>query len=282
MNRFEEKQADRKARLEAAADRADDRASEAFGKADLREEKSGIPLGQPILVGHHSEKRHRAAIDRSDKAMRRGVEEGKRADQLRNQAASVGTGGISSDDPEALVKLKAKLAAHEEAQANMKAANKIVRNWSKKGLTPESTGEDFDAYAAELAELKPSFFTVEQARDLLAPQFGAAGPIGYPPYALTNNNATIKATKKRIATLEVASTAQTKRHTYQGVCDVVENTEENRLQFIFDGKPSAEVRGIMKSHSFRWAPSQGAWQRKLTGNARYSARLALKALGVEI
>jgi len=282
MNSFAAKQAARKARLEAAADRADDRASEAFGKADLREEKSGIPLGQPILVGHHSEKRHRAAIERSDKAMRRGVEEGKRAEQLRSKAASVGTGGISSDDPEAVTKLKAKLAALEEAQANMKAANKIVRKWSKKGLTPESTGENFNAYAAELAELKASFFTAVRARDLLAPQFGASGPVGYPPYALTNNNATIKATKKRIETLEAASTAQTKRHIYQGVCEVVENTEENRLQFIFDGKPSAEVRAIMKSHGFRWAPSQGAWQRQLTGNARYSARLALKALGVAL
>ena len=45
-----------------------------FSRADLSEEKSGIPFGQPILVGHHSERRHRRVIERADHAMRRSVE----------------------------------------------------------------------------------------------------------------------------------------------------------------------------------------------------------------
>ena len=69
-----------------------------------RHGKSVIPFGQPILVGHHSETRDRnyrkrihgqlpeERFDASKKAKRRSAE----------RAASVGKGGISSDDPEAV------------------------------------------------------------------------------------------------------------------------------------------------------------------------------------
>jgi len=64
-------------------------ASTAAGRrADLREEVSGIPLGQPILVGHHSERRHRAALERADRAMRKSVEESKYAARLEARAES--------------------------------------------------------------------------------------------------------------------------------------------------------------------------------------------------
>lgn len=39
----------------------------------------GIPFGQPILVGHYSERKHRAAIERSARAMDRCVEEERKA-----------------------------------------------------------------------------------------------------------------------------------------------------------------------------------------------------------
>ena len=45
-----------------------------------------------------------------------------------------------------------------------------------------------------------------------------------------------------------------------------------RLQVIFDGKPNAEARQIMKSNGFRWSPSNSAWQRQLTDNARYAVK----------
>lgn len=43
-----------------------------------------------------------------------------------------------------------------------------------------------------------------------------------------------------------------------------------RYQIIFDGKPEPEIRGLLKNHGFKWAPSQGAWQRQITTNSRYS------------
>src|SRR5699024_3672414 len=49
------------------------------------------------------------------------------------------------------------------------------------------------------------------------------------------------------------------------------NREQSRLQVFFDGKPDADARQQLKEHGFRWAPSVGAWQRLLNGNAYYAA-----------
>ena len=62
---------------------------------------------------------------------------------------------------------------------------------------------------------------------------------------------------------------------------VVVNTTENRLQIIFDGKPDADIRTELKSEGFRWAPSQGAWQRQLTDNAMRAAR-RLKCIALQV
>ena len=52
------------------------------------------------------------------------------------------------------------------------------------------------------------------------------------------------------------------------------NEAENRLQLIFADKPDADTRQALKSEGFKWASSQGAWQRQLNQNAiRAAARL---------
>ena len=43
-----------------------------------------------------------------------------------------------------------------------------------------------------------------------------------------------------------------------------------RLQIIFDGKPEADVRAVLKKYGFKWAPSQGAWQRMLNPAGKYA------------
>ena len=66
--------------------------------------------------------------------------------------------------------------------------------------------------------------------------------------------------------------------TRQDGVKIVENLEINRLQIFFPGKPSAEMRDKLKRGGFRWAPTEGAWQRQLNNSARYAADYALKGL----
>src|SRR5216683_1919141 len=80
-----------------------------------------IPFGQPILVGHHSERRHRRDLARHDRLMRKVIATDKRAKELAQRASTV-TRAISSDDPDAPDKLRERIAKLERDQAAMKQA----------------------------------------------------------------------------------------------------------------------------------------------------------------
>lgn len=82
-----QKRAEKKAeRLRGYAVNAANRSKEAYKKTDLSEEATGIPFGQPILVGHHSERKHRKILERADNAMRKSIEEGVKAQDYENRA----------------------------------------------------------------------------------------------------------------------------------------------------------------------------------------------------
>ncbi|MFC3530248.1 DUF3560 domain-containing protein [Paracoccus mangrovi] len=278
MNSYEAKQQTRRDRLEAAADRAETRANAAYKRADMSEAATGIPFGQPILVGHHSEARHRRAIERADNAMRKSVAEDKRARELRAKAASVGTGGISSDDPEAIAKLQKQIDDAEALQKQMKAANQVVKKWSKKGVGGETEGPDFDAYHAALKVIVPAA-TEKVAREFITRHMGS---VGFAPYQLTNNGANIRRLKARVEQLKKAAARPTREHACSGGVTITENAEENRVQITFPGKPDADTRSVLKSNGFKWAPSQGAWQRKLNNAGIHAARRTIAALGLTI
>lgn len=72
-------------RYEEWADKAHQRSDEAFERSERA--VAGIPMGQPILVGHHSERAHRAAIDKSWAAMGKSVEEMHKAEAHESKAA---------------------------------------------------------------------------------------------------------------------------------------------------------------------------------------------------
>ena len=59
---------------------------------------------------------------------------------------------------------------------------------------------------------------------------------------------------------------------------VVENFDIDRVQFVFPDKPTEAERAILKGAAFKWAPSQGAWQRQLTNNAIMAARRVIAQL----
>lgn len=201
--------------------------------------------------------------EKQNAARDRNLEEWNYIQGLLDKIRSVGTGGISSDDPQAVEKLEAKLATLEKHQEMMKAANAAIR------MKDPAKGD------AKLAELG---YTPEDIAKLRAPDF--CGRIGYPAYELQNNNANIRRIRGRIAELKKRTENTPEGWEIDGG-RVVVNTAENRLQIIFDGKPDADIRTELKGEGFRWAPSQGAWQRQLTDNAMRAAR-RLKCIAPQV
>lgn len=129
---YQEKLDNKRERLEARAFKFSKISDQAHVSADRM--SSYIPLGQPILVGHHSEKRHRRDLERIHNGYRKSWEASKRAQQLQERAANVGSGGITSDDPEAISKLKEKLAGLEAEREAYKTYNKQARAAGKESL----------------------------------------------------------------------------------------------------------------------------------------------------
>ena len=123
--------------------------------------------------------------------------------------------------------------------------------------------------------LKDMGYTAEQIKELRTPDF--CGRVGYPPYALQYNNANIHRVEGRLKELRDEK-EKGMLETENKFFKIAENTETMRLQLYFDGKPDPEVRNVLKSNGFRWAPSQAAWQRQLTDNARYSLKCLLEQL----
>lgn len=201
--------------------------------------------------------------EKQNAARDRNLEEWNYIQGLLDKIRSVGTGGISSDDPQTVEKLEAKLATLEKHQEMMKAANAAIR------MKDPAKGD------AKLAELG---YTPEDIAKLRAPDF--CGRIGYPAYELQNNNANIRRIRGRIAELKKRTENTPEGWEFDGG-RVVVNTAENRLQIIFDGKPDADIRTELKGEGFRWAPSQGAWQRQLTDNAMRAAR-RLKCIAPQV
>lgn len=220
-----------------------------------------IPMGQPILVGHHSEKRDRRFRERSWNMLGASVKAQEKAEYYRSRAENASRNqAISSDDPEASDKLTEKLARLEKRQATMKAANLIIRRAPKNIKTAEKLA------ALEGLGVKP-----ETAVKLFEPDF--CGRYGFPDYALTNNNANIRRIRERVAELAKAPTETIERD--EGICTVIENACENRIQLVFSGKPPENVRDILKRNGFHWSPNNTAWQRQLNASGKAAARYAI-------
>lgn len=243
------------ARRQARVDRLNDRADRAEAEARARFDQadrmaSVIPMGQPILVGHYSEKADRRYRERIHNHMDKGIEAKDQAAALRRRAeAAEKNRTIFSDDPQADEKIAAKIARLEHRQEMMKQANKLVRKEDREGL-------------------REMGFSEGVITQLLTPDF--CGRLGFADYMLSNNSANIRRLKKRLASLEQVPTETTE--TEHDGYTLVENADEYRIQILFDDKPPAEVRAKLKAHGFRWAPSQSAWQRHLNDAGRSAAQ----------
>ena len=167
---------------------------------------------------------------------------------------------IKSDDERAIEKLEEKLEDMKSLQEQMKAANKALR------LKDTEAGDD---------ALREMGYSEEAIAELRKPD--CFGNIGYPQFELSNNNANIHRVEKRIESLKAVKERGSSEQEYK-TFKVVENTEVMRYQILFDEKPDADIRTLLKSNGFKWAPSQGAWQRQITANGKWALKRVVEKL----
>lgn len=113
---------DRLGRFDRYTTNAGQRAAQRFRAAMA--EVEGIPMGQPILIGHHSEKRHRAALERHDRHMHRGLEEQRKAEHWGSRLRAAEAHRERMERPQTIFN---RIKKYEKAQAN----------WTMRGETPE-------------------------------------------------------------------------------------------------------------------------------------------------
>lgn len=167
---------------------------------------------------------------------------------------------IKSDDERVIEKLEEKLEDMKNLQERMKAANRAIR------LKDTEVGNDL------LREMGYSETSITMLR-----KPDSLGRVGYPDYELTNNRANIHRVEERLKTLKATKDRGSSEQEYN-TFKVVENTEIMRYQLIFDDKPDAEIRTLLKSNGFKWAPSQGAWQRQITANGKWALERVVEKL----
>ena len=237
-------------RFRALQDRATQRSQALYEQQKKMSEI--IPFGQPILVGHHSEKRDRAyrkrMIAKMDKAM---MEQKKAEFYERKVKAAERNRDIRSDDPLAITKLKEKLAVLEKNQEIMKVKNAAWRQYKKTGKKDKLqaigfTDEDIKK-SEQWFESLPYFKTEKQDN------------IFYADYLLKNNNANIRRIKQRIEELTNLRVQETKEIEI-GDVQIIDNVEENRVQLIFPGRVSKEFFKEITTMGFRSTSSPGLFQ----------------------
>jgi hypothetical protein len=192
------------------------------------EEKSGIPFGQPILVGHHSEKRHRKHIDRLNAKFENYIKENEKADKLENRADNMEVNAsIKSDNPEAIKLLDEKIQTIKEQQIFMKEINKMIR----KKCTESELKEFILKESKNITEEKAKKYAIE----LLSMQFGYQG---FARYSFAN----LSAEARRL------------------------ELKDSQIQVEFQGKPNEEIRHKLKTSPLclKWSNFSKKWVRKHT------------------
>jgi hypothetical protein len=240
----------RRERLEARAARrrewsgkAEARSAQAFGAAARIAD--GIPFGQPILIGHHSEKRARKDAARIRSGMDRGCAESKLASHHESKAHGLEMQlerSIYSDDADAIEALEAKAKACDEGAA---LCNAINRAWRKGGR---------QAIAAGWGE------AVAKRAEADCAQFSWLARKG--PMSATSDRAEARRCRERIREIR-ARRAQAEKADAAGGVVVVRHPPSSEgaeawATVTFAEKPDREVLIALRAAGYHWGG--GRWQ----------------------
>ena len=197
-----------------------------------------IPLGQPILVGHHSEKRHRRVLEKSDNAMRQGFEHMDMAKHHAAKASGLATQldtAIFSDDPDALEQLDARIAELEEKRDRKKRVNAAFRKGDD--AFAEAMGCTVEEAVASRIKINENHSWCRQP---------------YPAYELQNLGGNIRRLKQRKEEIERQAARQAKAEE-AGV--LIEGEEWVRV--TFPERPEREILAALREAQFHFG--SGSW-----------------------
>lgn len=236
-------------RLRGWADGREAKAETSFATASRIADM--IPFGQPILVGHHSEGRHRRDLARIDRGMSQGVENSRKAEQMRSRADNIEAatdGAIYSDDPDAIEALTAKLAGLEAKREQVKAHNREMRKPGACDHPPE-------------CDCRTRY-----------PRQCSCSRHPLPGYVLSNLGGNITRARQRLVGLQRQEAARSAEVLDETTADgITVRTTASRVEVEFPDRPSVEVRDGLKAHGFRWDRVAGCWHGR---DAEYAATVA--------
>lgn len=153
---------------------------------------------------------------------------------------------ISSDDPEAVQKLKAKLERLEDRQTLMRAVNAYYREHNSLDDCPGLSAKEIKHLEADMSQ---------QAEE-----------IPYGNSRLNSINSRIHGIKRRISELTDRKEIGYVGWSFAGGI-VKADRETNQLQIIFDGGTPAGLKYTLKHSNFHWEADTSVWYRQLNNRA---------------
>ena len=241
MTQRERKEAKIEKRMEWAESR-DRKANAAF--EGVRKIADNIPLGQPILVGHHSQKRAVRDQERMQSGMSRGVESANMADHHREVADGIEhqlDTTIFSDDPDAIDALTAKAARIEAERDRCKMINSAYRKLdgdiTERLTTLVKSGVMTDSEAMAVGRMF-SLCPYEKQP--------------YPSYHLTNLGATARNARERITIVNSRNQHIKAAQDSAGGVLIECGERQNVCRVTFAEKPDRDVLTALRNAGYRW------------------------------
>jgi hypothetical protein len=233
----------RRERLEAKldkraewSDKAKERSAARFDSAHKLADR--IPLGQPILVGHHSERRARSDAAKIHGNMSKGVEEHKLAEHHESKARGLAIAldrTIYDDDVDAIERLEERIAQRESDAARCTAVNKA---WRKGGIEAVRAlhGDKFAEVCASTMKMAPWLKS---------------------PLSTTGTRAAIRTDRERIETIKTkrARAEQAEAAPEGLLVESLPNSDYVRV--TFPEKPARDVLEALRGAGFAWR--SGSW-----------------------
>ncbi|MBV7300221.1 hypothetical protein [Enterovibrio paralichthyis] len=194
---------------------------------------------------------------------------------LKRQLLPHGDGTcIKSSAPDAVQQLQSKIDGLKTSQEQMKAVNKLIRTYTRKGDI-SIPGELRDAVIEALGK---KGYSVAQAANLIKPDF--CGRIGFADYQLSNNLANIKRLEQRLVDVKATQEKTVSvDETFDNGIGVYQS-DDNKIVISFGFKPDEATRNTLKKCAFKWSRNRdgGTWVRMITANALFDYERTVRPL----